>query len=235
MARKKEIAAKTGVAKDSSEHISWQAQKSAMTRDRILDAAISCFVEHGYTNVTTAMVADSAGVSRGAMLHHFPSKTELIQAAVEYLHDKLLQDYTARVSKIPAALKGRKRRRAGVDAYWEHLTGDLFVVYHELCVASRTDPELKSILENSQQLFEKHVRDSNAELFKEWKDRGDRFLLAMDVTKSLMEGMATGQLMTNRDERVKRLLNYLSDRLEEIFEEGEGSAIGRHSTGKKTS
>jgi len=203
-----------------------------MTRDRILDAAISCFVEHGYTNVTTAMVANSAGVSRGAMLHHFPSKTELIQAAVEYLHDKLLQDYSARVSAIPASLKGRKRRRAGLDAYWEHLTGDLFVVYHELCVASRTDPELKSILENSQQLFEEHVRESNTMLFAEWQDRGDRFLLAMDVTKFMMEGVAAGQLMTNREVRVKRLLGYLSDRLEEIFEEGEGTAIDRHSNGK---
>ena len=59
--------------------ISWQAQKSAMTRDRILDAAINCFIELGYTNVTTAKVASAAGVSRGAMLHHFPSKTELFR------------------------------------------------------------------------------------------------------------------------------------------------------------
>jgi len=231
MASKKEPAPKAA----NSEDISWQAQKSAMTRDRILEAAINCFIELGYTNVTTAVVASSAGVSRGAMLHHFPSKTELIQAAVEYLHDKLLQDYTVRVGNIPANLKGRKRRRAGIDAYWEHLTGDLFVVYHELCVASRTDPELKSILENSQQLFEKHVLDSNANLFKEWQDRGDRYLLAMDVTKFLMEGMAAGQLMTNREQRVKRLLGYLADRLEEIFEEGESTAMGRHSAGKRTS
>ena len=89
-------------ARQTGEDISWQAQKSAMTRDRILDAAINCFVELGYTNVTTAKVASSAGVSRGAMLHHFPSKTELIQAAVEYLHDKLLEDYTQRVAGIPA-------------------------------------------------------------------------------------------------------------------------------------
>jgi len=220
MSSEKEIAATNTAADDSGEDISWQAQKSAMTRDRILDAAINCFVELGCANVTTAKVASSAGVSRGAMLHHFPSKTELIQAAVEYLHDKLLEDYTKRVANIPAALKGKKRRRAGIDAYWDHLTGDLFVVYHELCVASRTDPELKSILENSQLLFEKHVRDSNAMLFDEWQDRGDRFLLAMDVTKFMMEGMAVGQLMTNREDRVKRLLSYLSDRLEEIFEEG---------------
>ena len=231
MSGKKEVTPKSKAGEDPGEDISWQAQKSAMTRDRILDAAINCFVELGYTNVTTAKVAISAGVSRGAMLHHFPSKTELIQAAVEFLHDKLLEDYTRRVAGIPASLKGRDRRRAGLDAYWEHLTGDLFVVYHELCVASRTDPELKSILENSQQLFEEHVRESNTVQFAEWNDRGDRFLLAMDVTKFLMEGMAAGQLMTNREERVDRLLGYLSDRLEEIFEEGEGSAIGRHSSG----
>jgi AcrR family transcriptional regulator len=219
----------TGTGADAPD-ISWQAQKSAMTRDRILDAAINCFVELGYTHVTTARVADSAGVSRGAMLHHFPSKPELIQAAVEYLHNKLLEDFTARVNAIPARLKGKARRRAGIDAYWAHLTGDLFVVYHELLVASRTDPELERILANSQQLFEQHVREANQTLFSEWQDRGDRFLLAMDVTKFLMEGMAVSRLMTDRAARVKRLTNYLTDRLEEIFEEGDSSAVGRHST-----
>jgi len=230
MPSKKDVAASNPAGKKNGEDISWQAQKSAMTRDKILDAAINCFVELGYTNVTTARVATAAGVSRGAMLHHFPSKTELIQAAVEYLHDKLLEDYTARVAKIPAKLTGADRRRAGIDAYWEHLTGDLFVVYHELCVASRSDPELRAILENSQKAFEEHIRDTNAVLFSEWKDRGDRFTLAMDVTKCMMEGMAAAQLMTNRDARIKRLLNYLADRMEEIFEEGEASAIGRHTT-----
>ncbi len=88
-------------ANDVGEEISWQAQKSAMTRDKILEAAVDCFIHLGYTNVTTAKVASAAGVSRGAMLHHFPSKTELIQAATEYLHGKLLEDFTSRVRKIP--------------------------------------------------------------------------------------------------------------------------------------
>ena len=212
--------------------ISWQAQKSAMTRDRILEAAISCFINLGYTNVTTAKVASTAGVSRGAMLHHFPSKTELIQAAVEYLHDRLLEDYTERVNRIPKTKKGSKRRRAGLDAYWDHLTGDLAVAYHELCVAGRTDPELHEILENSSAEFSHHVRDTNAELFQEWSDRGDRFLLAMDVTKFMMEGMARGQLTRESKKRIPLLLDYLADRLEEIFKEGDSTAIGRHSSKK---
>ena len=216
--------------KSGGEDISWQAQKSAMTRDRILDAAIRCFIELGYTNVTTAKVASAAGVSRGAMLHHFPSKTELIQAAVEYLHDKLLEDYTERVKNISPKLKGSKFRRAGLEAYWQHLTGDLFTAYHELCVAGRTDDELKDILEKSTEKFDQHVYESNTELFKEWQGTGDRFLLAMDLTKFMMEGMAVGQLVANRDERVNRLIDYLADRLEEIFKEGSSGAIGKHSS-----
>jgi len=219
---------------ESSSDISWQAQKSAMTRDRILDAAINCFIKLGYTNVTTAKVANTAGVSRGAMLHHFPSKTELIQAAVEYLHGKLLEDYTQRVNAIPKTKKGKQHRRAGLDAYWEHLTGDLAVAYHELCVAGRTDPELQQILQSASARFAEHVHQTNAVLFKEWNDRGDRYLLAMDVTKFMMEGMAVGQLTVDRKKRIPSRLDYLSDRMEEIFEEGESSAIGRHSAGKKT-
>jgi len=231
MARKRTAIPKARKPATDNGDISWQAQKSAMTRDRILDAAIRCLVQLGYTNITTAKVAEYAGVSRGAMLHHFPSKTELIQAAVEYLHQKLLEDYTTRVNAIPAKLKGPARRRAGLEAYWDHLADDLFLVYHELQLASRTDQELKDILASSQQAFEQHVRETNAALFEEWQDRGDRFLLAMDVTKFMMEGMATSRLMTNRKARVKRAMNYLADRLEEIFEEGESSAIGRHTAG----
>jgi len=220
------------VTPGNGEDISWQAQKSAMTRDRILDAAINCFITLGYTNVTTAKVASTAGVSRGAMLHHFPSKTELIQAAVEYLHNKLLEDYTARVNKIPKTRKGKSRRRAGLDAYWDYLIGDLAVAYHELCVAGRTDPELHSILENSGAKFDLHVRETNAELFQEWSGRGDRFLLAMDVTRFMMEGMAVGQLTESLEDRIPMLLDYLADRLEEIFEEGDSTAIARHAAKK---
>jgi hypothetical protein len=151
---------------------------------------------------------------------------------VEYLHNKLLEDYTARVNKIPKTRKGKSRRRAGLDAYWDYLIGDLAVAYHELCVAGRTDPELHSILENSSAKFDLHVRETNAELFQEWSGRGDRFLLAMDVTRFMMEGMAVGQLTESLEDRIPMLLDYLADRLEEIFEEGDSTAIARHAAKK---
>ncbi len=209
--------------------VSWQAQKSAMTRDKILDAAIDCFIKMGFTNVTTAKVSDSAGVSRGAMLHHFPSKLELIRAAIEYLHDKLVEDFTKRMTDIPSSLQDKAKRRAGLDAYYDHLHCDLFAAYHELCVAGRTDPELAVILQLSVERFEDHIYESNETLWKEWSERGDLYLLAMDLTKFVMEGMAVGHIGKNKPQRVKRLIDYLADRLEEIFEGGESTAISRHS------
>ena len=62
--------------------VGWQAQKSASTRELIIEAAIKCLVELGYARTTTTVIAEKAGLSRGAMLHHFPSKLGIIRAAV---------------------------------------------------------------------------------------------------------------------------------------------------------
>ena len=209
----------------------WQAQKSAMMRDNILDAALECFVNIGYANTTTARIAERAGVSRGAMLHHFPSKSELMQAAVEYLHQKLVELYASHIEGIPMDLPVDERNRKGLEGYWNYLSSDLYVAYHELCVAGRTDPELQGILEDSITRFDQAIIDSNYRLFPEWSQRGELYALAMDITKFLMEGMAVSQIVSQREKRVNRMIDYLGDRLEEIFHaaDDDDGAIHRHS------
>lgn len=209
----------------------WQAQKSAMTRDSILDAALDCFITIGYARTTTAKIADRAKVSRGAMLHHFPSKTELIQSAVEYLHDKLLGEYARNIEQITHNLPVDERNRQGLRGYWNYLSSDLFTAYHELCVAGRTDPELQHILEDSIARFDANIARSNTELFPEWAERGELFEFAMDITKFMMEGMAVSQIVNAREKRVERMIDYLGDRLEEIFHASDNeAAISRHSS-----
>ena len=176
----------------------WQAKKSAMMRNTILDAALDCFISIGYANTTTARIAEKAGVSRGAMLHHFPSKTELMQAAVEYLHGKLLALYASNIEKVSLDLPVDERNRRGLEGYWNYLTSPLYVAYHELCVAGRTDPELQHILEDSIARFDESVVESNRRLFPEWTGRGELYELAMDITRFLMEGMAVSQIVSHR-------------------------------------
>ena len=79
--------------KQETRNTSWQAQKSAATRKLIIEAAIQCFVDLGYGRTTTMRIAEAAGLSRGAMLHHFPSKIDIVKAAVKELHAKRLKAF----------------------------------------------------------------------------------------------------------------------------------------------
>ncbi len=65
-----------------------QAERSASTREALLDATIACLVEDGYANTTTARVSERAGLSRGAHLHHFQTRQALLAAAMEHLAER---------------------------------------------------------------------------------------------------------------------------------------------------
>ena len=81
--------------------------------------------------------------------------------------------------------------------------------------------------------YDEQRSKANSELFPEWSSRGELYDLAMEITQFLMEGMANSDIVRPREKRVKRMMEYLGDRLEEIFHEGdEGAAINRHSSGK---
>jgi len=118
----------------------WQQTKSERTRETILAAAIDCFYELGYFNTTTENIAQKAGVSRGAMLHHFPTRADLIRAAVEHLHRLRLETFTEEESNIQQGAE-HTRVEESIDAYWRQLNSREFAVFHELSVAARTDQE----------------------------------------------------------------------------------------------
>ena len=117
--------------------MNWQTQKSAKTQTVILQATIDCFVELGYARTTTAKICKRAGLTRGATLHHFPSKSDLLSAAVEFLHDRRLRAFKEVFAKIPEDTSNRVQ--VGILAYWEHLISPTFIAFHELSVAARTD------------------------------------------------------------------------------------------------
>lgn len=65
-----------------------QAERSAATRKLLLDAAVKCLFEHGYGQTTTILIAEMAGISRGALLHQFPSKADLMVYVVEAVFEE---------------------------------------------------------------------------------------------------------------------------------------------------
>jgi AcrR family transcriptional regulator len=191
----------------------WQAQKSASTRSLIVDAAIKCFVDLGYAHTTTTAIAARAGLSRGAMLHHFPSKIDIVRAAVEHLHAKRLKALRKSMTR-PSADSDRVRQ--GVDAYWAHVKHPMFVAFFELSVAARTDSELASILRPAQESFERDWNRTTQDVFPEWHGNQEAFELGLDLSRYLLEGMAISFLTHKENERDKRVLQYLEEKLREL-------------------
>src|SRR5256885_2531900 len=118
-------------------------ERSAQTRTKVLDATIDCLIELGYAGTTTTLISERAGVSRGAQLHHFPTKAELVAAAVEHLANRMGAD----LRRDAAKLKDREVPVAQViDALWARYQSPLFAAWLELSVAARTDAHLRDAL-----------------------------------------------------------------------------------------
>jgi AcrR family transcriptional regulator len=130
-----------------------QEQRSAQMRARLLDATIECLVTYGYAGTTTPRVAEMAGVTRGAQVHHFGSKNELVMAALKHLAAKRAGAAVAEVGDITAA---EDPLGTVLDLLWELHQGPMFIATVELWVAGRTDRSLGREVAK----FESIVQDS---------------------------------------------------------------------------
>lgn len=165
----------------------WQQTKSEKTRMLLLEATIDCFYDLGYANTTTEKVAKKAGVSRGAMLHHFPSRMDLVKAAVVYLHEKRLAQFEEHEARVNEGAE-HTRMEDGIDAYWEQLQTPIFTVFHELLVAARTDPELEAVLRPALREFDASWGRLTRRLFPDLS-LSESFMIGNLVTMYLLEGM----------------------------------------------
>lgn len=115
------------------------AVRSAATREKILDAAAQCVLECGYQGTTTLMVQERAGVSRGSLLHQFPSKADLMAAVLERI---TLGRHHAYQDEMRQAPSDRRRFELLVDVLWEQISRPAGFVRLEIMVAAFSDPEL---------------------------------------------------------------------------------------------
>lgn len=117
-----------------------QDERSSAMRERLLDATVSCLVDYGYTGTTVTRIAERAGVTRGAQVHHYRTKDDLVTAAVTHLASASAELGWAQIAKLADA-----EDPVGdlLDFLWEMHKGPTFVAAVELWVAARTDPELR--------------------------------------------------------------------------------------------
>lgn len=169
-----------------------QDERSAATRGLLLDATIACLVEVGYAATTTTLIAERAGVSRGAQMHHYRTRTELVAAAVEHLGARIGQQLEDRATRHRRQ-GDADRLSAAVDILWEGFTTPLFTAWLELAVAARSDAELRAQLTRTGPRVERAVRTVLGTVFGDAAAAGPGYEQAVEMTFELMCGMALGR------------------------------------------
>lgn len=175
-----------------------QEERSATTRALLLDATIDCLHRLGYAGTTTTEIADRAGVSRGAQLHHFPTKQELVGTAVTWILERRLDEFKKAWAELP---DDTDRASTAIDLLWRATSGPAFYAWLELLVAARTDPSLRKTIQEISSRFSQGVIDAFHEVFPETAgmrglDMGPWFVLAA------LQGIALEKIVVEDDPRV---------------------------------
>ncbi|MCJ0903933.1 TetR/AcrR family transcriptional regulator [Rhodococcus sp. ARC_M6] len=115
--------------------------RSRFTRSHLLAVTVDCLAELGWGATTMSVVAQRAGVSRGAMQHHFPTREDLITAALEMMFDARMDQARKESTDLPS---GAGRTEAVIVRLVEYYTGTLFKAALQVWTAAASDPELKA-------------------------------------------------------------------------------------------
>lgn len=163
-----------------------QPERTAATRQLIMEAALSVLEEDGLSGATTVRIQKRAGVTRGRLLHHFPSRDGLLVAAVQHLA-------TARLVALkgaPIGNRSRTRIRFAIDALWSTYQGPLFWVAMELWLGARTDDSLRKVLLPEERQLGAVINELCAELFGEHLVARPGYTEFRDILISSMRGVA---------------------------------------------
>jgi AcrR family transcriptional regulator len=179
-----------------------QRERREETRTRLLRATIEALVELGYAGTTTSEVQARAGVSRGAVLHHFPAKAELLTAAVGRIADAHIERLKERQTGLP---RGADRPRAAVYALREAFSGPYFLAGSELWMAARTDPGLRTVLVEHERRVGHALHEVCGKLFGAELAGRPGFRPAVELTLMVLRGLALTDVLRD-DERLNTAL-----------------------------
>jgi AcrR family transcriptional regulator len=179
-----------------------QQERSRATQARLLEATVDCLVDYGWSGTTTTVVAARAGVSRGAQLHHYPTKAALVMAAVEHLAELRATELRSEAATLPA---GQRRLDRVIDLLASAFTGPLFVAALEVWVAARTDPELRRALVPLEARVGREMHRLTVELL-DVDERKQGVREAVQATLDLLRGLGVANLLSDDSARRRALL-----------------------------
>ena len=167
-----------------------QEERSYQTRHKLLDGVISCLIADGYNSITTPEVCRRSGMSQGAIFKHFPTKNDLVTAAIGKLYDQLIEVFETTIEHLPPE---GDRIQVYLTALWKLFDTPALLAIYDLRTAARTDPALGEALAPLEAQHQQKIRDIAAGLFPD-AALDPRFFIAVDLILNVIQGAAVGNL-----------------------------------------
>lgn len=183
-------------------------EQREQTRQRLLEAAVSCLVDYGYAGTATQRVQERAKVSRGALLHHFASKTDHLVAAVHHVADERLDRIHAATDSIDP---GPTAFAQVVSAIQNAMSGPPFVAALELWVSSRTDADLREALVPAERRLGKALREIFDRALGDQDSRQTR--VTFDSLVVLLRGLAVTNVLRENKKATDDIVQYWLERM----------------------
>jgi AcrR family transcriptional regulator len=186
---------------------SGEFNRSRRTRLKILEAGVAVLARAGYKKLSTTAVAEEAGITRAAMLYHFGSRSELIEAIIRHVTRRRIDMYLEAMESLP---HDEAFLEKAVDIAWAQLQTPEFAAYTELSHAARADSELRTLMQPALAAFDSARREAALALFPRFLSDRIEFDLRRDVVRFLLEGIAQQDGMVfRREERIDAILRFL--------------------------
>ncbi|GAC57628.1 putative TetR family transcriptional regulator [Gordonia hirsuta DSM 44140 = NBRC 16056] len=173
-------------------------ERAVRTREKILAGAVDVLVEYGYAGMTMQRVQAAAGVSRGALTHHFGSMSEIAVAAVDYIADQ-------QAAEIREAVIADASVDATVQMIHQITRRPTFLAGLQLWLAARAQPELRSALQPGAHRLLGQIREALTPLVGDLPE--DQLAVFVDGLLSLLRGLAIGAVLRDRPEREAQVLH----------------------------
>ncbi len=179
--------------------------KSRRTRARILDEAVKVIASSGYAAATNAAVAEAAGITRGAMLYHFPTREDLLEGVIGYLQLERAELFRRAAEDLPP---GADVTEHAIDSYWDLLRHPAFTAFMELETAARTDSVVAALIAPARAEFDRaQIGDHFLKMLH--AGAGPRFQASRDLARFMLEGLARADLSYDEEARIERLLTVI--------------------------
>jgi AcrR family transcriptional regulator len=176
-------------------------ERSRATRQRLLESAIDCLAVHGWSAATVTVIAEHAGVSRGAAQHHFPTREDLVIAALEFISERRM----ALIRGATDLPDGPGRTEAVITAMVDLFTDRLFKAALQVWTAAAADESLKRRIRPLEAKFGRAAHRLTVQLLGV-DDADPAAHRLVQATLDLARGLGLADLLTDDSARREQIV-----------------------------